>query len=96
MVPQGAGQSVQAKMDFKKQKNENSNLQDFKIVKMIGKGTFGKVFLVQHSKNKKFYAMKTLRKDIIIENDNLDSIKLEKEILYQVDHPFIVSMDYVF
>lgn len=40
--------------------------------------------------------MKTLRKDAIIENDNLDSIKLEKEILYQIEHPFIVSMDYVF
>jgi len=36
---------------------------------MIGKGTFGKVFLVEHSLNGKLYAMKCIRKDIILEND---------------------------
>ena len=40
--------------------------------------------------------MKTIRKDIIIEQDFFDSLKLEKEILYNEEHPFIVSMDYVF
>lgn len=63
---------------------------------MVGKGTFGKVFMVQHVKNKQFFAMKCIRKDVVLENENMDSLKLEKEILYTVDHPFIVSMDYVF
>jgi len=35
---------------FKKKSNAEALLEDFKIVKMIGKGTFGKVFLVQFSK----------------------------------------------
>jgi len=83
-------------LDFIKEENEDAALEDFKIVKMVGKGTFGKVFLVQHYANKKFYAMKTIRKDVILENENIDSLKLEKEILYEVRHPFIVSMDYVF
>ena len=74
----------------------NATLEDFKIVKMVGKGTFGKVFLVQNSNNQKFYAMKTIRKDVVLENENIDSLKLEKEILYKIRHPFIVSMDYVF
>lgn len=63
---------------------------------MVGKGTFGKVFMVQHIKNKGFYAMKCIRKDVVLENENMDSLKLEKEILYNVKHPFIVGMDWVF
>jgi serine/threonine protein kinase len=63
---------------------------------MLGKGAFGKVFLVQHRKTQKVYAMKTIRKDVVIDQDFFDSLKLEKDILYNVEHPFIVSMDYVF
>ena len=44
-------------------------LEDFQIRKMIGKGTFGKVFLVEHAATKKLYAMKCIRKDIILENE---------------------------
>ena len=40
--------------------------------------------------------MKCIRKDVVIENDQMDSLKLEKEILYNIEHPFIVGMDYVF
>ena len=40
--------------------------------------------------------MKCIRKDIIVENEQFENIKLEKDILFQVDHPFIVNMEYVF
>ena len=40
--------------------------------------------------------MKTIRKDVVLDQDFFDSLKLEKDILYNVEHPFIVSMDYVF
>jgi len=40
--------------------------------------------------------MKSIRKDVVLENDSIQSLSLEKEILYEIDHPFIVSMDYVF
>ena len=63
---------------------------------MIGKGTFGKVYMVQNQLNKQIYAMKCIRKDIIVENEQFENIKLEKDILFQVDHPFIVNMEYVF
>jgi p70 ribosomal S6 kinase len=71
-------------------------LQDFIIKKMIGKGAFGKVYLVQNKNTKKIYAMKCIRKDVVIDADFFDSLKLEKDILYGVEHPFIVSMDFVF
>jgi len=66
------------------------------ILKMVGKGTFGKVFLVQNMNTKKLYAMKCIRKDIIIDNEQFENIKLEKDILFNIEHPFIVNMEYVF
>ena len=40
--------------------------------------------------------MKTLRKDIIIENGQLKNIITEKNILQQANHPFLINMEYVF
>lgn len=49
-----------------------------------------------HVPTDRIYAMKCIRKDVVLENDSLQSLKLEKEILYNIEHPFIVGMDYVF
>jgi serine/threonine protein kinase len=57
-----------AKFLFSRNK-EPAKLEDFKIKKLIGKGTFGKVYLVELQKNGKQYAMKCIRKDIVIENE---------------------------
>lgn len=65
-------------------------------MKLIGKGAFGKVYLTMHRKTGKIYAMKCIRKDVVIDQDFFESLKLEKDILYNVEHPFIVSMDFVF
>jgi serum/glucocorticoid-regulated kinase 2 len=71
-------------------------LSDFLIKKVIGRGSFGKVFLVEKKGTKEVYAMKSLRKDVIIDYDQVESTKLEKDILLQADHPFLVGMNYVF
>ncbi len=60
--------STGAKNLFSRNKTD-ANLEDFKVVKLIGKGTFGKVYLVEHMSSNKLYAMKCIRKDIIIQND---------------------------
>jgi len=76
---------------------KDAKLEDFKLLKMIGKGTFGKVFLVENETEPgKLYAMKCIRKDIILENEQMENIQLEKDILYKIDHPFLVNMEYVF
>ena len=41
---------------------------------MIGKGTFGKVYLVEQSTTGKLFAMKCIRKDLVLENDQMDNI----------------------
>ena len=71
-------------------------LEDFEILKLIGVGTFGKVYLTQNILTNKLYAMKCIRKDLIIEHDQLNNISREKDILWKVNHPFLINMDYVF
>ena len=63
---------------------------------MIGKGTFGKVYSVEHIQSEKKFAMKCIRKDLVLENDQVQNLNLEKEILFSIDHPFLVNMEYVF
>lgn len=47
----------------------NVDLKDFKIKSVIGRGSFGKVFLVQKKDTGNVYAMKSLRKDVVIDYD---------------------------
>jgi serine/threonine protein kinase len=66
--------------------NEEEDIQsyefsDFKIIRLIGRGNFGKVYLVKNQNNQKFYAMKSIRKDVVLEHDSLESLKVEKLIL---------------
>ena len=73
--------------------NQNSNisLELLYYIKDLGKGAYGKVFLVHDSKN--FYAMKTA--DIQQLNEMKEAAKLyisEKNIMFSIKHPFIVSI----
>ena len=40
--------------------------------------------------------MKSIRKDIVVDTDSIENIHIEKLILFQVNHPFIINMEYVF
>lgn len=71
-------------------------LEDFKVRKLIDKGSFGKVFLVVNTKDGKEYAMKRINKDILIEKGQIINTRTEKDILFQAKNPFILTMDYVF
>lgn len=55
-------------------------LEDFKIHQLLGKGSFGQVFLVSVSSDPTFYAMKALRKDIILEENDLKCVFLERDM----------------
>lgn len=61
--------SVATPMYIKNEANKHVTLNDFIIKSVIGRGSFGKVFLVQKASDGKVYAMKSLRKDVIMEYD---------------------------
>jgi serum/glucocorticoid-regulated kinase 2 len=71
-------------------------LEDFIVKKVIGQGSFGKVFMVVHKTTGKTYAMKSIRKDVVIDSEQLENLRLEKHIMLCVEHPFLISMEYVF
>jgi serine/threonine protein kinase len=82
---------------FQRNKQEKKvDLKDFTIKSVIGRGSFGKVFLVQKVEDNAVYAMKSLRKDVILDFNQIESTLLERDILLKANHPFLVGMEYVF
>ena len=75
---------------------QGANLDEFKIIKNLGEGACGKVFLVQHQTSGRLYAMKAIRKDLVIDTDQLKNLYTEKNILETADSPFLINMDFVF
>lgn len=63
---------------------------------LIGKGSFGEVYLVQNRLNQQFYAMKILNKATLHENDMLRYAFTEKQVMGFIDHPYIVKLRYAF
>ena len=51
--------------------------------------------MVENKHTGRIFAMKSIRKDIVIDNEQLDNLKLEKNILLSVSHPFLINMEYV-
>lgn len=74
----------------------SNQLEDFKILKLIGIGSFGKVFLVKSLKDKKLYAMKVLFKDKILKKRQAINTMNERTILEKMNCPFIVKLYYAF
>jgi len=72
------------------------NLDDFQLLKVVGKGGYGKVFQVVKKDTQNIYAMKVLKKDFLIKSKNVEYTKAERDILQKVQHPFIVSLHYCF
>ena len=73
-----------------------THLEDFTLESVIGRGSYGKVFLVKHVKMQRLFAMKVLRKQELVKRDVVSNIKLERKVLESVDHPFLVGLRYAF
>jgi serine/threonine protein kinase len=71
-------------------------MDDFDMKKVIGRGAFGKVMLVQKKSDGQLYAMKILSKDMIVKRKQVDRTKAENRILRKIDHPYLVGMKYAF
>lgn len=79
----------------KEAKRQKPKIQDFKQLKVLGKGSYGKVLLVRHKKTGKLYAQKQFRKaSMIVNATNYEQTLTERTILKKVRHPNIVKLYY--
>jgi len=75
------------------------SLEDFQLLKVVGRGSFGKVMMVRKKNDKvknRVFAMKILRKEAIIKRNQVEHTKAEREILEEIKHPFLMGLHYAF
>mmetsp|Transcript_6961 Transcript_6961/g.10978 ORF Transcript_6961/g.10978 Transcript_6961/m.10978 type:complete len:530 (+) Transcript_6961:66-1655(+) len=72
------------------------SLEDFELLKVLGKGSFAKVMLVRKRDTGELFAMKVLHKETVIRRNQVEHTLTERNILQEVQHPFIVSLQYAF
>uniref|UniRef100_A0A7N4NXN1 non-specific serine/threonine protein kinase n=1 Tax=Sarcophilus harrisii TaxID=9305 RepID=A0A7N4NXN1_SARHA len=73
-----------------------ATMNDFDYLKLLGKGTFGKVILVREKATGRYYAMKILRKEVIIAKDEVAHTVTESRVLQNTRHPFLTALKYAF
>eukprot|EP00007_Cunea_sp_BSH-02190019_P008008 CAMPEP_0174229438 /NCGR_PEP_ID=MMETSP0417-20130205/416_1 /TAXON_ID=242541 /ORGANISM="Mayorella sp, Strain BSH-02190019" /LENGTH=459 /DNA_ID=CAMNT_0015306985 /DNA_START=130 /DNA_END=1509 /DNA_ORIENTATION=+ len=89
-------EATTAQSEPKKSLPDRVGIDDFELMKVVGKGSFGKVLQVRKRDTGKIYAMKVLNKKTILERNEVEHTKAEKSILQKLVHPFLVNLNYSF
>uniref|UniRef100_A0A8C1RZM2 non-specific serine/threonine protein kinase n=1 Tax=Cyprinus carpio TaxID=7962 RepID=A0A8C1RZM2_CYPCA len=83
-------------MDTSTSHHKRKTMNDFDYLKLLGKGTFGKVILVREKASGTYYAMKILKKEVIVAKDEVAHTLTESRVLKNTRHPFLTSLKYSF
>jgi len=87
------------RVSFQRTDKKHYGPEDFEILKLIGKGTFGQVFQVRKKDTLRVYAMKVLSKKVIVQKKEVAHTLGERNILVRTaktDSPFIVGLKFSF
>ena len=76
--------------------DEDISIDNFNIIKTIGRGSVGKILLVEYKKAGEFYAIKSMRKDQLVSENITENILQEKKILSSSGNPFLLTLAFFF
>lgn len=75
---------------------ERPDLNSFEYIKQVGQGSYARVFLVKKKETGEYFAMKVLKKAKIFDERSKERVLTERNIIKNVDHPFVVKLHYSF
>lgn len=88
--------NINFSVDYKPSKNKSLSIDDFDLLKVIGKGSFGKVMQVKKKDTQKVYALKAVRKSYVVSKSEVTHTLAERTVLARVECPFIVPLKFSF
>jgi serine/threonine protein kinase len=98
-IETGLPGEIYVEITFQRTEKRHYGPEDFQILKLIGKGTFGQVYQVRKKDTKRIYAMKVLQKKVIVQKKEVAHTVGERNILVRTamaDSPFIVGLKFSF
>ena len=72
--------------------SKKMSMEDFKIIRNLGKGSYAKVVYAKNINNNKNYALKIIDKTLIEREEKVEEVHIEKQLLSQFDHPNIIKL----
>ncbi|KAI1919903.1 Serine/threonine-protein kinase [Ophidiomyces ophidiicola] len=88
--------AIRVGVSFVENRQRSLAMSDFELLKVVGKGSFGKVIQVLKRDTGRIYAMKTIRKAHIISRSEVAHTLAERSVLSQINNPFIVPLKFSF
>ncbi|KAL1413872.1 hypothetical protein MTO96_007923 [Rhipicephalus appendiculatus] len=68
-------------------------LKDFDLIRVIGRGSYAKVLMVELKKTSRIYAMKIIKKELVTDDEDIDWIQTEKHVFETAsNYPFLVGL----
>lgn len=92
----GGSGKLDIRIDYQPNKNKPLTIEDFELLTVVGKGSFGKVMQVKKRDTQQIYALKTIRKAHIVSRSEVNHTLAERTVLAQIDNPFIVPLKFSF
>lgn len=69
------------------------SLNDFELIRVIGRGSYAKVLMVELKRTRRIYAMKVIKKALVTDDEDIDWVQTEKHVFETAsNHPFLVGL----